>query len=116
MRISDWSSDVCSSDLNVDARLHDTRLRRQVGAGRQVADQTEPGQQQRAGTLRGDQVTGGIELQASQQGGVLGNLARPNTASVQHYIRLNGKFMRAMALDGHEVGSASGRAKVWAAV
>src|SRR3546814_6339295 len=32
MRISDWSSDVCSSDLNPDARIH-VKLVAEVGVG-----------------------------------------------------------------------------------
>src|SRR3546814_7628203 len=37
MRISDWSSDVCSSDLQLEADAVD-RLQRQVAAGEDAAD------------------------------------------------------------------------------
>src|SRR3546814_2701284 len=39
MRISDWSSDVCSSDLHGGVRVHDGDGRRQVAEGNLVAAQ-----------------------------------------------------------------------------
>src|SRR3546814_8402438 len=66
MRISDWSSDVCSSDL-FDARLDHPRLGREVGAGGEIADQPEPGEQQRSRTLRANELARSEERRVGKE-------------------------------------------------
>src|SRR3546814_8038670 len=77
MRISDWSSDVCSSDLGVAAGVgpvrHMVEMRDQVGA-RPVEDILEQGRREiRSGSRSGEQqrgaAPGAVPEQCGQQQG-----------------------------------------------
>src|SRR3546814_12526957 len=69
---------------NVNARLYDPGFRRQIGAGGQVADQAELGEQQRSRTLRANELARGIEGDTCQQVAIGGDLARLDAAADQH--------------------------------
>src|SRR3546814_1293492 len=49
MRISAWSSDVCSSDLGAPARLHQPRRRPAAGDAADVGQQVDRGERQAEG-------------------------------------------------------------------
>ena len=86
-----------------DTGLHHPWLCGEVGARGQVADQAEPGQQQRPRTLCRDQLPRRIETKPGQHRRIGGDLARAGTAADQHRIRLLYEFQRPLALDGDAV-------------
>src|SRR3546814_19516160 len=104
MRISDWSSDVCSSDLGAGLRggeLLDLDRGRQPGelGARQRADRKDAGV--RAGRL-GRQRTaaderlerGGEGLDTAEQRGGIRNLRRERVASHRELVTLDGILRR----------------------
>src|SRR3546814_1125777 len=79
---------------NVNARLYDPGFRRQIGAGGQVADQAELGEQQRSRTLRANELARGIEGDTCQQVAIGGDLARLDAAADQHGVGFRGELKR----------------------
>src|SRR3546814_2463956 len=102
MRISDWSSDVCSSDL-FDARLDHPRLGREVGAGGEIADQPEPGEQQRSRTLRANELARLVGPDAAEHQRIGGDLARLDAAADDHRIGLCREVERLLPFDREAV-------------
>src|SRR3546814_13879035 len=88
MRISDWSSDVCSSDLLVDRR----KLQHEpvdIGAGPHCMDalqrRSATGEAARAAAGRPDQLAGGYRP-AVREGRGEGDRVNPGHARIQYQI------------------------------
>src|SRR3546814_8842801 len=95
MRISDWSSDVCSSDLRMMARADDSLPRRQQATIRQLAREID---ETLAGFLRGQGTVClslavfyaiGLTLAGLEFGLVVGLRSEEHTSELQSLMRIS---------------------------
>src|SRR3546814_11105850 len=101
MRISDWSSDVCSSDLAAGARRHDDDLRRQEDRLRNRVGDEDDGlagalpeaQKLLVEVVAGDLVEGAEGLVHQQQLGLERQRASDGDALLHAAGKLPGKFL-----------------------
>src|SRR3546814_14887295 len=105
MRISDWSSDVCSSDLEVGRMVADIREQSEavVSYIQRQSNELDAAAEQIATT--GEQLSGIAEL----AGSVESQVEQITTGTADNHQRLTGQFV---ALDQLQIGRASCRERV----
>src|SRR3546814_14898258 len=82
---------------NVNARLYDPGLRSKIGAGGQVADQAELGEQPRLRTLCTNEMAREIEGHTGTQGAIGGDIPWFASAAVQHGLSVQVNIKRVLA-------------------
>src|SRR3546814_4943309 len=106
MRISDWSSDVCSSDLVADLR----RFARQAGGqGDADPDIFEPGEPRPLGK----RPAIGANIRAAEKGQREPRFPFGAAAAVKIYDVAAGRNVGIVVSHDDETGRASGRERVW---